>query len=88
MGHFLTLNCDKDQFVHLLVDADITPANAKKCADAFAQKAAIFCQAPGTTAPASTKERGPGQSVSYGQGLTLVHVRRLELNLSNSRTHS
>jgi len=47
MGHFMTLNCDKERFAELLVAAGLQPHRAVKCAEAFAAKAAEFCQQPG-----------------------------------------
>ena len=48
MGHFMTLNCNEALFAALLVDAGLQPSRAAKCAEAFAAKAAQFCQTPDT----------------------------------------
>jgi len=52
MGHYMTLNRDKGLFAELLVDAGLHPMRAAKCAEAFAVKAAQFCQVPGAAAAA------------------------------------
>ena len=69
LGEFMKLSCNKKLFAQLLISARLERSRANMCAEAFAMKAAEFCQPPGAAAPPPVTAKGAFDSMTQANFL-------------------